>query len=79
MITAILAFLPALLGLIGSILARKWAKDTPAKRHEHTTAEINSEVATGDASAVNARIDTALERLQNASDRNSGGQSGGAS
>ena len=70
MITAILAFLPALIGLIGSILARKWAKDTPAKRHEHTTAEINSEVATGDVDAVNARIDTALDRLQNPGGRN---------
>lgn len=79
MITAILAFLPALLGLIGSILARKWAKDTPQARHEHTTAEINSEIATGDVDAVNARIDTALDRLQNAGDRNSSGSGGGAS
>ena len=79
MITAILAFLPALLGLIGSILARKWAKDTPQARHEHTTAEINSEVSTGDVDAVNARIDTALDRLQNAGDRNPCGQGGGAS
>ena len=79
MITAILAFLPALIGLIGSILARKWAKDTPQTRHEHTTAEINSEIATGDASAVNARIDTALDRLQNASGSHPSGSSGGAS
>lgn len=78
MITAILAFLPALIGLIGSILARKWAKDTPQARHDHTTAQINSEIAVGDSGAVNARIDTALDRLQNASrrdpERSSGGQ-----
>ena len=77
MITAILAFLPALLGLIGSILARKWAKDTPQARHEHTTAEINSEVATGDVDAINARIDTALDRLQDAGGSHPSGQGGG--
>lgn len=79
MITAILAFIPALLGLIGSILVRKWAKDTPAKRHDQTIADINSEIATADVDAVNARIDTALDRLQNPGGRNPSGQSGGAS
>ena len=78
MITAILAFIPALLGLIASILARKWAKDTPQARHEQTIATIHSEVATGDTGAVNARIEHALDRLQNASGSHTGGSGGGA-
>jgi hypothetical protein len=64
MITAILAFLPALIGLVGSILARRWARDTPQARHDDARERINLAIADGDVDGVNSLLDSSLDRLQ---------------
>ena len=64
MTAAIIGLLCAVLPLVIRWIERRWAKDTPQARHDATIATIHSEVATGDAGAVNARIEHALDRLQ---------------
>jgi hypothetical protein len=64
MITAILAFLPALIGLVGSILARRWARDTPQARHDDARERINRAIADGDVDGVNSLLDRSIDRLQ---------------
>jgi len=66
MTAGIIALLSALAPLIVAWVLRRWAQDTPQARHDTKVAEINREIATGDARAVNVRLERDLERLQNA-------------
>ena len=77
MTAAIIGLLCTVLPLVIRWIERKWAKDTPQARHDATIATIHSEVATGDAGAVNARIEHALDRLQGESGSHTGGSGGG--
>ena len=69
MTAAILAILGALAPVLAAWIVRRWAQDTPQRRHDTNTADIHSEVATGDVDAVNVRLARDLERLQNATGR----------
>ena len=78
MTAAILAILGALAPVLVAWIMRRWSQDTPQARHDTNTADIHSEVATGDVDAINSRLARDLERLQNSRRGDSGGSGGDA-
>ena len=78
MTLAILALLPALLALVIKIIERRWKRaDDPKMRHEANQQAIDQALATGDSDHVNARLQSDLDRLQNARRDHPGGPGGG--
>ena len=65
MTAAIIALVGSLAPLFVAWMLRRWAQDTPQRRHDINTADIHWEVATGDVDAINSRLQRDLERLQN--------------
>ena len=79
MIAAAIGLLCTVLPFVFKLIERKWARDTPQKRHDDARAEIDRAIADGDAGSVNRLLDSDIDRLQSSrasAERKPGSQPG---